>query len=389
MLPQWRLWGLKYNKMAEIKEKKIDVTRTLPSYGTTRRSLRRFGTRAGKRDIRLGAKTVNAFPGDDIQKLIDQIHDIGGGVIFIKNGTHKLSANLTMYSNVYINGENGHTAILDFQTNAYGIVASGSSAYSTGTVTVSNNSTSVTGNGTTWLTNVVAGMYILLDGIFYPITVVGGNGSITIGIPYAGVALTTAVYVACVPIDDIQINNLTIKNASTGFALTYCSRGVFNDLNIQASVTGVICTDCSLLTFNVPTLVANNAGFVFTRVHYSQYLGASATDTLAGVGLVFTACTNNIFQNFFILNSSGNGISITSCDNLQLASGSVIENGGIGIELVSGNRDIVILSVGAENNLLFCLLLLCLHHFLAGMVQQSLICKMDRNEVLKVMKQIR
>ena len=300
--------------------------------------------------IVIGGQYRTVAVGDSIQSAIDAVYAAGGGTVVLQNGTHTLTANLNLYSYVTLQGQTGHGAILDFVNNAYGIVASGSSAYSTGTVSISNNGTALTGSGTSWATNVVAGMYILLGGIWYPITVVGSDTSITIGVPYAGVALSGAVYVAAVPIDSIEVNKVTIKNASTALAITYCSRAIFNDVNVNSSVTGITTTDSSLLTFNVATLTANNAGGSFTRTHYTQFVGCSSIDALAGVGFTLTTCTNFVFQNSFSLNSSGDGFNVTSCSNANFDACSVIENGGQGIEFISGNSDISISGGAYENN---------------------------------------
>lgn len=336
--------------MAVVEQNPIDTTRSkMPLHGM-RRSFNWFAMQTARKDINQTMKTFNVFPGDSIQKAIDAAHNLGGGTVFLRNGTHSITGNLTMYSNIYIQGDNGHITILDFLTSTYGIVASGSSAYSTGTVSVTNNSTTVTGSGTLWAANLVAGMYILLGGIWYPISVVGGNTTLTLSIPFAGVALSGDVYVAAAPIDDIQVNNLTIKNASTALAITYCSRGIFDDVNVNSSATGITGTDSSLLTFNVATVTACNAGFTFTRTHYSQFVGCSCTDALAGNGFTLNGMTNSSFQNCFVLNSSADGFNITSCSNMNIHACSVVENGGQGMEIVSGSSDIVVSDGAYENN---------------------------------------
>lgn len=69
--------------------------------------------------------------------------------------------------------------------------------YSTGTLSVTQNSTTVTGSGTSWatVTNAEAGEYIKLpDGKWYKITQVGSNTSITIELPYPGTTASGQTY---------------------------------------------------------------------------------------------------------------------------------------------------------------------------------------------------
>lgn len=337
------------------------LNRTLPNnstgvvYDTLEQALNTgqvlSGGNLALKTLDVGSFTRSVSPGDNIQDAINAASSRGGGRIVLRNGTYKLKTNLTMWSNVYLEGENAHTTILDFIDNASGIVASGSNAYSTGSVTVSNNSTTVTGaGGTAWLTNVAAGQYILLGGIWYLIGAVTANDTIILGVPYGGTALSGAIYVTAIPIDDIKITRLLIKNALTAIAVTYCSRLFFDDISIQSSVVGMSFTDSSLGTIAVPTLIACNSGVTLTRTHYTQIEGGAAIDVLAGNGFTMDTCTNLSFPNCVALNASADGFNITSCSNINLNACSVVENAGQGIEFVSGNSDIVVLGGAMENN---------------------------------------
>lgn len=69
--------------------------------------------------------------------------------------------------------------------------------YTTGTISVTNGSATVTGSGTTWstTTNAEAGEYIKLpDGKWYKVTAIGSNTSITIEISYQGSTLSGQTY---------------------------------------------------------------------------------------------------------------------------------------------------------------------------------------------------
>lgn len=69
--------------------------------------------------------------------------------------------------------------------------------YTTGTITVTNGSATITGSGTSWATttNAVVGEYIKLpDGKWYMISAIGSNTSITIEVEYQGSTLAGQSY---------------------------------------------------------------------------------------------------------------------------------------------------------------------------------------------------
>lgn len=67
--------------------------------------------------------------------------------------------------------------------------------YKTGTVDVTNASTSVTGSGTLWLVETAAGDMFTRDGAtWYEVAAVNSNTSLTLGQPYAGATATGASY---------------------------------------------------------------------------------------------------------------------------------------------------------------------------------------------------
>jgi len=65
--------------------------------------------------------------------------------------------------------------------------------------------------------------------------------------------------------------------------------------------------------------------------------------------MTLNGVTNSAITALFSLNSSADGINITSCSELKI-DGTFIENGGSGIEMVSGNSNIVITGYNCQNN---------------------------------------
>jgi hypothetical protein len=93
---------------------------------------------------------------------------------------------------------NGTLLVTDNSNYILKYRGSTNAAYTTGTITVTNGSATVTGSGTSWntVTNAVAGEYIKLpDGKWYMIAEVGSDTSITIEVTYYGSTLAGQTYI--------------------------------------------------------------------------------------------------------------------------------------------------------------------------------------------------
>lgn len=303
---------------------------------------------ANFRKSETGFRNFTVEDGGDIQAAVDEANASGGGRVFVKNGTHLISSDIILYSNIYLEGENAGSTVLDFQTNAFGIIAVGTNAYSTGTLSVTNNATTVIGSGTTWTAEMV-GRKILLDGLWYIIAARTNDTTIHIAAPFAGVTLSGASYTLATLKEDVKVTNMTIRNASSGIKFQYVGEIFFSDVDVQTSVTGITGDDSSQIAIREIDLVANNSGVAFTNCHFIGADATGAIDTQAGNGMTLNAVTNSSFTSMFMVNSSADGVNFTDCSNIKM-DGTFLENGGEGIEFVSGNSDIVVSQSAIENN---------------------------------------
>jgi len=300
-------------------------------------------------DIKIGNRFLVVAPGDDIQTAIDTI-SLTGGRIILQNGTHSLSADLTLYSNVYLQGENAGSTILDFQTNAYGIKIVGTNPYTTGTISIPNGDVTVTGVGTTW-TSGMLGQNIMLGGGWYPITAVGSTTSLTIAIPFAGATLPAGTtYTIATTKNDIKITDLTIKNASSGMKAQYTSEFFIKDVEVQTSVIGIEFVDTAQTNLDQIDVTASNTGYSFSNSHFWVINGSGSVDAQASHGLILNNCTNYSINGSFFLNSVGDGINATDCDNGSITATTCAENGGQGIEFVAGAQNISLISNSCSGN---------------------------------------
>lgn len=297
-----------------------------------------------------GQKIITVSVGGNIQDAIEQIDRDGGGIVQLQNGIHKPNNNLTMHDNVYLSGQNAESTIIDFASQAYGICILGSNNYSTGTVSVTNNSQTIEGSGTTW-TSAMVGRKIMLNGLWYAISAFTDADTITIAAPYGGVTLSGATYMIATTIEDVKVSDLSVKG-SAGSAITvlYGNEYWSRDVRIQTSVIGLNQDYCSNTTAIALDFVACYSALDFDNVHYTVINESGSLDALTGDGFNLNACTNSSINSCFILNSAANGISFTDCDSIAVNSGVAVENGGKGMELVSGNSSIISTTFKAKNN---------------------------------------
>lgn len=300
--------------------------------------------------IVIGGQYRTVAPGDDIQTAIDAVNAAGGGTVVLQNGTHTPASDLTLYSKITLEGQNGDSAIIDFGTTGHQLRGIGTGVYTTGTVSVSNNGTTVTGSGTTWTGNVTAGQYIMLAGVWYPITNVGGNTTLTIGIPFADVALSGATYTAATILSNVHVKSLTVKNSTTSsIKFQYVNNLFLYDVATQASLAGTEIDTCSQISFLECDAIANYTNYIFTNAHFMIHNGSSSIDALSGHGYQIDKMTNSSISSSFILNSSSDGMNISNSSNCRIDVVTA-ENAGSGVEFVSGNDNIIFGPARVESN---------------------------------------
>ncbi len=306
-------------------------------------------------DIDIGSRRLTVAPGESIQDAIDTLNAGTGGTVFLQNGTHTVTSNITLYSNIYIQGQNFSSAIVDFTNWTRGFKATGTNAYTTGTISIDNNSTTVTGVGTTFASGMV-GRSIYLAGGWYPITVFTDTTHITIGIAYASEDLSGVNYAIAIPVEDVRVAGITIKNADAGVKLQYTNQVYCEFVEIQTSVIGYdydyaanfrIDNGIGIGDENHITLDSCGLGVIngFGGLHTTNAFGGGEYS-----GVKLTSCHSLMFTGNYILNSVTDGIRITNCKDMSFFATVCTENAGQGIELVSGNTNILFVSCGGRSN---------------------------------------
>lgn len=302
----------------------------------------------------------------DIQLALNYVGKLGGGAVFIKNGTYILEKDLLIPSGVNIQGESASEVVLDFNGTAHQLNAIGEFIYDEGTISVNNNSTSVTGTGTVWESS-LEGSFIQIRGTYYTILTVLSGTSLTIDIGFSGDNISQETYLIANPITGITISDITVQNSTHSdgsIYLNYSSGITIKNFTLITSTLGLKC-----INSDFPVFDSWNAFFCDEGVYIQNGANVSLSawsiyNSLVGNGLsVHDINTLSLF-NFSIFNSVGIGIDMSNTYNYAILNFSIISNMDVGLKMVrtydgqtlSGNfmnnsTDAINLSSGNNRNI--------------------------------------
>lgn len=288
-------------------------------------------------NVSIGQQIITISPTQGIQFGLDELDSSVGGILQLKAGTYT-PVQLNGFSNLTVIGAGQGNTLIDFATLNNNWLFQGSNVYTTGTITSITGGVSVTGSGTSWLTNASAGQYMFLGTRWYLIAAVTSNTTLVLAEAFSDTSITFpgAAYRIATIIENVTFENLTVKNSGiTGLEFMDARNISFRNVTLLTNDVGASFTNVSLILTQALIVPANtNAGVEFTNVGLCniQALNTVGNGTngvtmnnCRTVAMFFSASTGN----------TGDGYNLTDCDNnlLQVdASG----NGSNGIEFVSG-----------------------------------------------------
>lgn len=305
-----------------------------------------------------------------LQDTIDDLSALGGGTVALVPDTYDGSGQtFTIPSNVILNG-NGST--IDFGNTAGQILIEGTNAYSTGTISINNDDTTLVGSGTTWTAG-MAGQSILLGEQWYVIDSVTNTTHLELASSYIGVDLSGDTYVIATTVDNLQVLNLTLENSSIAlFKCRYVNTitidgviayngligfdiddtayyGFFNSL-ADTCGTGITLNNVVFGTFwNWNTFSSTSGGgLIADRVLDTGFeIFAFANDT--GDSISISNSKNCGFEDFSIQEASGNAITVNACTAVTFSDGQLNANGADGIN-ITGSTQCQFTEVGMDGN---------------------------------------
>lgn len=332
----------------------------------------------GENAIKVETKTKAVAPVSqggrvgDIQRAIDRLL-LTGGVVTIRNGTYVESANITLPSNVSVEGESFGGVVIAF-SGAYSVKATGTLPYSTGTIAVTYNSTTVTGTDTTWLTGLTTNHKIRINGIPYSIASVDDDMTLTLTDAYVGQPLTGIPYIASILVEKPQLKNLIISSPVTAVDFQYTDLASINNVVCPSpGGNGFSIIGSSRFVANVflvessggSGLIIQSTSFVNMERVLATNCGGDGFQVTESSGIVFTSCpANGNGGNGYNVDSSssvacmisqangnaGNGVLINDTPSCILNGGDFSGNLGDGVKLSGDSSLNILASVIANGN---------------------------------------
>lgn len=288
--------------------------------------------------------------GSELQDAINALSRGNGGVVHLRAGTFNLETNITVPSNITLEGE-GAATIIDFGGGPYQFQVVGSDNYSTGTVSITRDTTTVTGAGGAAFTQAMVGRFILLQEFWYEITAVTDSTHLTIGVNFSGTTLSGATYVLANIISGVSFRNFVVQNSSIALIKDqYTDASVYSGLIFDDGLVAMDCDDSSGLFIDTAYILNCGTGITQNNTEFSYLYNTTCVNITSGGGVSWTDVHNSAIQVFTVQNCIGNGLTLTDCGNIGMSISSLKEITGKGIECVSTVRDF-----GIENILVaFC-----------------------------------
>lgn len=295
--------------------------------------------------------------------------------VYIRTGTYIESSDIVLPNRGKIIGE-AIGEVYIFLTNGAKIISDASSGNkeTAGTISITHNTTTVTGSGTTF-TNLNVGDFILISNNFYEIESITNNTSMELKDTFRGNTLSGESYMAQNMYSGINIENIIVLNSSgvgiylrgirhsviNSVAITGCSPNLqiidSGDSSLQTIISShgtgdgieinncydILCTTGNIYnnTSNGVSIKGNSNCIIFescTCTSNGNY-GFSIEDTVNNTKLIDSIAKNNLSK----------GINTTiNTNNIIINSCNILNNGGNGIEL-SGNTNIITSSICNNN----------------------------------------
>lgn len=273
--------------------------------------------------------TVSELNSEDnrVQEVVDYMSSKGGGTVKLRAGTYSFDKNLTIPSNITLEGDSFGSVIFNFN-GAYGLRATGQAPYSTGTIAVTVGTKTVTGTGTAWTTNLTLDHKIRIDGIPYSIAAITSDTSLTLANTYFGDTLTGNTYIAAIFVENLTLNNLIVIAPYTNAIEFNYTDGI--------GANGVIIVSAGGNGIDV----SNSSRYIMSDI---------TTDGCLASGLAFENVTLVNLTAAAVVNSASSGMSFTNCSQMVILSCPVKYNGVDGIYFSGGSRISVIACESGQN----------------------------------------
>ncbi len=290
----------------------------------------------------LSQTIIGAVPGDDLQVIIDNMGNLGGGFVQLSSGIFNLTDDLIIPSSVTLSGVGTSGTIVDFGSLAKGLKIIDSNRYDTGTISVTSGSDAVTGSGTTWDSSMEGQQIFLITKFsaqFIPILTVIDPTTIQLAYNYVGENITDGTYLIDTPAQSAVIQNLTVQNSAVDAILVDGTNAcTINNVVTQSSLTAMRVNNTNFITLSNFTSVDCDYGIYADTLTNSSVFSISSSTINVGDAMNFTRVNNSAISAWSADSAAGNGVVCNSCANIGFENFDIEDNGGVGILLDDSNQ---------------------------------------------------
>lgn len=256
--------------------------------------------------------------------------------IFVRSGVYVESSQIVIPSGTTIDGARASDTIVVFEgLTIPALYADGNGGIqeTTGTVSITQNTNTVTGAGTTF-TNLAPGDRIFIEGIFYRISLVSSDTILTISEFYRGNTLAGASYIGTRFFPGFRMSEFTIINSTT----TPCtSSGIY-----FKGLEGLILKNMFVTRF-VDNIVLERCLLV--------KIDTLSSRASTGVGVTFIDVIQSEVDTLGIVNNTSNGFTVTgNTVGMTLTNVFSNSNGGSGIYFNGISSANKLVGCSAKNN---------------------------------------
>ena len=285
--------------------------------------------------IQKGQGNISLNVGQDIQVALDAVLKVGGGKVILNPGIYNVSKDLIIGSGVTLEGSGIFTSIIDFNGGPYSIRIEGSNPYSTGTVTVVQNSATVTGTNTIWTSDMV-GQSILVDGDWYDIEAYVSPTELTLSIGFIGTNQAGLTYVIATLNLSATLREFTVQNSSTDLIkIRYTSGSTLIAIARYGGDSGINCQDSLTCIINLGEGADSNTAVYFNNV-FSWTITTESYYNCLGNGFQCDGGGDSTILDVGMSNNGGSGVQLTNTSKISIISFTIDNNVSHGIEEVSG-----------------------------------------------------
>lgn len=292
--------------------------------------------------------TRQVASGAELNDAIQALAKSGGGTVSLRAATFSITSTVNGRSSLTIEGTSPSVSQLDMMSGA-SLSFVGTDVYTTGTITAASG-VSITGSGTSWLSEVAAGQHLFLGTRWYEIASVNTDTSLTLAESYGDNVTLPASYRIASVIQNITIRNLTLKNSSgTGLIITDARKVVLDNILLLDNNKGIVLTNCSEVSADRVILVSNTSnGIEAVNVGLSDWESVNAIGN-GGSGFVLNNVKTISLHTCASNSNTADGFNVTTgSESVFLISAQ--GNGGQGLEFVSGNDNCSVYNGSFQSN---------------------------------------